>query len=114
MASGGPGQAIVPVRSGLPTPPLPTLPTFHKKETMKWQYKALKISVNGVFKPEVKTEVIEQALNEPGSAGWELVSSSSIATGNGATIEIVLIMKRPCDGAEQVASGPPPLPQQPG
>ena len=78
---------------------------------MKWQYKVVKHSVTGVFKPDVNPETIQKFMNGLGDAGWELVSASSVATGNGATIELVLILKRPADEAGESSVGPPPLPQ---
>ena len=81
---------------------------------MKWQYKVLKHSVNGVFKPDVDPGLIEKSLAYYGDAGWELVSALSVATGNGATIEVVLMLKRPVSEPDQAALQPPPLPGQDG
>lgn len=82
---------------------------------MIWEYKVEKVPVSGTFKPDVKVEAIDAVLDPLGAAGWELVSSFGIQTGNGATIEIVLMLKRPRAEApsapEPLASdGPPPLP----
>lgn len=82
---------------------------------MTWEYKVVKVPVPGVFKPEVKEEAIDQALNQHGAAGWELVSALGVHTGNGATIEIVLMLKRPGGEAPPAPEppapdGPPPLP----
>lgn len=77
---------------------------------MSWQYKVVKVPVPGVFKPEVKAEAIEAVLAPLGAAGWELVSSFGVHAGNGATIEIVLTLKRPAAGAPPESEGPPPLP----
>ena len=69
------------------------------------------MSVNGVFKPDVNPLALEQPLNALGDDGWELVSALSVATGNGATIEIALMLKRPIAETEGIAGEPPPLPQ---
>lgn len=75
---------------------------------MSWHYKVVKVPVPGVFKPEVKVEEVEQVLAPLGAVGWELVSSFSVTTGNGATIEIVLTLKRPAADAPPEPAGPPP------
>ena len=77
---------------------------------MTWEYKVVKVPVSGTFKPDVKVEAVEAALHPLGAAGWELVSSIGVQTGNGATIEIVLTLKRAGGGARPVSDGPPPLP----
>ncbi len=81
---------------------------------MKWEYKVVKVPVTGVLKPNVNPTAIEQVLNGFGNAGWELVSMVSIATENGATIEVVLSLKRATAEAMQVPSAPPPLPEHSG
>ncbi|MCH7228553.1 DUF4177 domain-containing protein [Haloferula sp. A504] len=81
---------------------------------MAWEYKVVKVPIPGVFKPEVKAEAVEQVLNHYGADGWELVSAIGVHTGNGATIEIVSMLKRPRAAAPAPpappAEGPPPLP----
>ena len=77
---------------------------------MKWEYKVVKVSVTGLLKPNVNPSAIEQILNEFGNTGWELVTTTSITSGNGATMEIVLSFKRTIQDASQFPSVPPPLP----
>jgi hypothetical protein len=74
---------------------------------MTWEYEVVKIPVSGLFKPDVKASALDRALDQLGSVGWELVSALGVQTGNGATIEIVLMLKRP---VAQTQGGPPPLP----
>ena len=77
---------------------------------MAWEYKVLKVPVHGMFKPNVNAESIDQTLDQLGYQDWELVSAVGVQTGNGATIEIVLMLKRPAGGAVGAPKCPPPLP----
>jgi hypothetical protein len=77
---------------------------------MAWEYKVLKVPVQGLFKPNVDASSLDQTLDRLGCGDWELVSSVGIQTGNGATIEIVLMLKRRAREAAGTSSGPPPLP----
>lgn len=77
---------------------------------MKWEYKVVKVPVYGLLKPNVNPSVIEHILNDFGQRGWEHVTTTSITTGNGSTMEIVLSFKRTIPDSSQFPSVPPPLP----
>lgn len=86
-----------------------------QSKAMAWEYKVVKVPVAGTFKPDLKVEAVDAVLDPLGAAGWELVSAIGIHTGNGATIEIVLMLKRPRGEAPPLSGppasgGPPPLP----
>ena len=78
----------------------------------QWQYKVLKIPATGMFCPSVNEMSMEQFLNHHGAYGWELVSMVDMNTGNGATIELVLTLKRPAARGQPTSGTPPPLPPE--
>ena len=69
-----------------------------------WEHMLLVSDITGMMKPNVN-KVWEQKgkdgkadwdrIQQLGKEGWELVSSFPIATGNGASIQIVWALKRP-------------------
>ena len=65
--------------------------------TMKWEYKTLKLNVEGWFGPKFKEEEVDAQLNGMGYDGWELVSAFDTNAGYGATRDLVLLFKRPLD-----------------
>jgi len=77
---------------------------------MTWQYKTIRHPINGLFKPDLNAQTLDDTLNRLGCAGWELVSAFDLNTGNGASIEVVLLLKRPGGAANDAACAPPPLP----
>ena len=77
---------------------------------MKWEHKVVKVPVAGTFKPDLKEEAVNKTLAPLGAVGWELVSAFGVHAGNGATIELVLMLKRPAGEEPPEPEGPPPLP----
>ena len=63
-------------------------------ESIGWEYKTVLIDLGGFFRPNVKLDTLDAALNQEGEDGWELVTAVPVATGNGATIAFVCFFKR--------------------
>lgn len=61
---------------------------------MKWEYKMLKLPLNGFCK-KIDTEEVDRALNQLGHDEWELVSALSKNYGFGETQQILAVFKRP-------------------
>jgi hypothetical protein len=59
---------------------------------MKWEYKTLKYEASGFFSQKIKTEPLDEELNQLGAEGWELVAALHPTTGATANI---FLFKRP-------------------
>ena len=62
---------------------------------MKWEYKTIKLALDGIFSKEISPEDFDRSLNVQGQDGWELVSVVGANVGFGETKEFVAILKRP-------------------
>lgn len=61
----------------------------------KWEYQTLKVQPGGWLGGKVDTDALRDQLNALGREGWELVSAFDTAGGQGASREVVAILKRP-------------------
>ncbi|HEX6370617.1 MAG TPA: DUF4177 domain-containing protein [Longimicrobium sp.] len=61
----------------------------------KWEYQTLKLKPGGWLGGKVDTDALRAQLNALGQEGWELVSAFDTAAGQGASREVVVILKRP-------------------
>jgi hypothetical protein len=60
----------------------------------KWEYLTEVIDTKGVFSPKIDTTQFNQALNNLGKEGWELIDKTPIALDAGRTATIVCVFKR--------------------
>lgn len=63
----------------------------------KFEYKTLFADAKGAFGGKVDKHAFQEALNELGSQGWELVSAVPAAQSYGSTRWIISIFKRKVD-----------------
>ena len=61
---------------------------------MMWEYKTIKLTLEGVFRKQINPEDFDTSLNQMGREGWELVTILGSAIGFGETNEVVAIFKR--------------------
>jgi hypothetical protein len=61
----------------------------------RWEYKTVRIDVGGWLGPNVQPDALDAELNRYGEDGWELVSAFDVNEGNGSTMAIVTLFKRP-------------------
>ena len=61
---------------------------------MKWEYMTVLASASGWLGGKVDTQAFTNRLNELGREGWELVSAFDTNMYDGATRDVVLILKR--------------------
>ena len=59
-----------------------------------WEYETIMLNTSGWTGGKVDHDKLKGELNRLGSAGWELVSGFDTNMMNGATRELVLILKR--------------------
>lgn len=63
-----------------------------------WEYRVALVNVAGLFGSSVDVDHLGSYLNGPGSESWELVSVSDLNRGNGATSDLLMMLKRPLRG----------------
>jgi hypothetical protein len=61
----------------------------------RWEYHIEYIDVRGFFGPSIDPEALTTMLNRVGQAGWELVNTTDINRGHGASGHLMFIFKRP-------------------
>lgn len=61
---------------------------------MQWEYQTLKLAVTGFFGGNLNEAELAQQLNELGSDGWEMVTAIDLNMGNGASRNVVIVLKR--------------------
>jgi len=61
---------------------------------MKWEYRTLKLPVEGFFNKTIDEVGLEHEMNQFGQDGWELVSVLGANIGFGETNEVLAIFKR--------------------
>ena len=67
-----------------------------RREKMKWEYRVLSFEAKGFWRGggKVDKEAIQDALNELGGEGWELVNAFGTSKNVGETRDIIAIFKR--------------------
>jgi hypothetical protein len=60
----------------------------------RWEYEVLKIEPGGFFGGKVNADELRSLLSELGAKGWELVSTFETNTAQGASRDVVFILKR--------------------
>lgn len=63
--------------------------------TASWEYLAMDIGVGGFLGPDINPQSVADSLNEAGRRGWELVSTTPVTRGEGRTVSILAVFKRP-------------------
>lgn len=71
------------------------LPTVRLSDQTRWEYRVASINVGGLFGPAVDVNELATYLNGSGDDGWELISVEDLNRNSGATVELLLIFKRP-------------------
>lgn len=61
---------------------------------MDWEYYTYKIKTGGFWGAKVDNQKLDDALNEIGRQGWELVSVVGLNVTYGITKEVVMFFKR--------------------
>jgi hypothetical protein len=62
----------------------------------QWEYIVLDVGVAGFWLgPDLDGNALTAKLNELGAEGWEAVSLTQMAIGQGRTKDLVIILKRP-------------------
>jgi len=61
---------------------------------MDWEYYTYKVKTSGFWGSKLDTGNLDNALNEIGRQGWELVSAVGLNATYGITKEVVMIFKR--------------------
>jgi hypothetical protein len=64
---------------------------------MKWEYKTLCLTTNGLMVPKVDTAKVDAEFDRLGHDGWGLVSTFDTNAGLGASYQMVAILKRSRD-----------------
>lgn len=62
---------------------------------IQWEYKSIKFEPRGFFGGIFDVKEFEQAANQYGREGWELVSCFDTNYGQGGSRDIVAVFKRP-------------------
>lgn len=63
---------------------------------MKWEYTSILISSTGWFATgEIDVQKLTDHLNELGEEGWELVNTFDTNYDQGATRDVIAVLKRP-------------------
>ena len=65
----------------------------------RWEYQVVKFETGGLLGGIVDGEQIQRTLNTLGESGWEVATTSDTAMQNGATRDLVVILKRPLEDA---------------
>jgi hypothetical protein len=60
----------------------------------RWEYRTLKYKAGGFLGGKIDTDEFEQALNEQGSEGWEVISCFDTTKSEGSTREVIVVFKR--------------------
>jgi hypothetical protein len=60
-----------------------------------WEYEVLKLEPGGLLGDKMDVEEMREILNSKGRQGWELVGGFDTNYGEGATREVILLLKRP-------------------
>lgn len=60
----------------------------------RWEYQVLKFETGGLLGGIVDTEALQHSLNTLGREGWELVAQGSTTMQQGATRDLLAILKR--------------------
>lgn len=60
----------------------------------RWEYRVIALNVTGFFGPSVDINQLGEYLNDAGDDGWELVTIVDLNRGNGATAELLGVLKR--------------------
>jgi hypothetical protein len=61
---------------------------------MQWEYRTYSLRTGGFLGGKVNQEDLDQALNEAGREGWELVSVFDTTQGSGQTRDVIAVFKR--------------------
>lgn len=61
----------------------------------QWEYRTVRLEVEGWLTPDVDTASIDAALGALGAEGWELVTAFDLSAGQGQSSGIVAMLKRP-------------------
>ena len=61
---------------------------------LRWEYEALRVEPGGILGERMDLDELRALLNQKGAHGWELVSAFDTNYGEGATREVVLLLKR--------------------
>ena len=62
---------------------------------MRWEYLTYKYETRGFFGGKVQPDELRDVLNRFGAQGWELVSAFDTSVHQGASRDIIMILKRP-------------------
>ena len=60
----------------------------------RWEYRVVKFETAGLLGGIVDDDEMQRALNSLGESGWELVSTSSVDMQQGATRDVIALLKR--------------------
>jgi hypothetical protein len=60
----------------------------------KWEYKILKMKKGTMAEGVIDEQGLEKMINHLGSNGWEVISTSPIAFGDGDTYFLCVFLKR--------------------
>ena len=60
----------------------------------RWEYQVIKFETAGLLGGIVDSEEMQRTLNSLGESGWELVSTSSVDMQQGATRDVIALLKR--------------------
>ena len=60
----------------------------------KWEYMTYKYRTGGWLGGKVDTEEFDQALNQFGEQGWEVVSCLDTSVGQGQSRDVLVVFKR--------------------
>ena len=61
----------------------------------KWEYKIVKIMMTRYVQSDLKTDEVEQALNNLGKEGWEVVNIFDLNMKDGKSSYVIASLKRP-------------------
>jgi hypothetical protein len=65
----------------------------------RWEYEVLKLEPGGLLGDKMDDDEMKELLNRLGADGWELVSAFDTNYGEGATREVIMLLKRPVAGS---------------
>ena len=60
----------------------------------RWEYQVIKFETAGLLGGIVDSEEMQRTLNSLGENGWELVSTSSVDMQQGATRDVIAVLRR--------------------
>ena len=64
-------------------------------ESMKWEYKTIKLAATGFLGGKVDEVKLDSIMNDVGLQGWELAAAFDTDISGGGTRDVVVIFKRP-------------------